>query len=103
VCFASKERSIYKIKDRLSKDGWSLNALQNPPCINICITENMVNLVDEFLEDLKGAVNEVRDNCMLKKEEKNDGTDAIYSVLQQLPSAQMDTALCHYVDSSLTA
>ena len=38
VCFASTELNVYSIGDAMSAKGWSLNALQNPPSVHLCIT-----------------------------------------------------------------
>lgn len=38
--------------DRMSHRGWSLNALQHPPCLHLCVTMCHVGKAGEFLADL---------------------------------------------------
>ena len=35
---SSKELNVYTVADHMAKKGWSLNPLQNPPCVHICCT-----------------------------------------------------------------
>lgn len=51
---------IYRVCDVLSAQGWSLNELQSPPSIHICVTLNMVPKVAVFLRDLRTAVAHVK-------------------------------------------
>lgn len=38
VAFGSKSLNVYAIGDRMSKRGWHLNALQNPPALHMAFT-----------------------------------------------------------------
>mmetsp|Transcript_25944 Transcript_25944/g.49208 ORF Transcript_25944/g.49208 Transcript_25944/m.49208 type:complete len:588 (+) Transcript_25944:237-2000(+) len=58
VAFGSDKLNIYRIKDVMSSLGWSLNPLQNPAGLNICVTENFVH--QDFLKSLIAAVDQVR-------------------------------------------
>jgi len=69
VAFGSKTMSMYEIGDKMSKKGWHLNALQNPPALHIACTRLTVNAVDTFLTSLREAVDEVS-----KQKTKGDGT-----------------------------
>ncbi|KPV71727.1 uncharacterized protein RHOBADRAFT_56350 [Rhodotorula graminis WP1] len=51
---------IYEVGDRMSKMGWHLNALQDPPALHIACTRLTVPAVDDFLRDLRLAVDEVK-------------------------------------------
>ncbi|GAA5939333.1 hypothetical protein JCM1841_002938 [Sporobolomyces salmonicolor] len=51
---------VYEVGDRMGKLGWHLNALQNPAAIHIACTRLTVPAVDDFLRDLRIAVNEVK-------------------------------------------
>ncbi|BGP33086.1 Dihydrosphingosine phosphate lyase [Rhodotorula toruloides] len=51
---------IYEVGDRMSKMGWHLNALQNPPALHIACTRLTVPVVDDLLRDLRAAVDEVK-------------------------------------------
>ena len=35
---SSKPLNVYTVADHMAKKGWSLNPLQNPPCVHICCT-----------------------------------------------------------------
>ncbi|GJN91433.1 hypothetical protein Rhopal_004454-T1 [Rhodotorula paludigena] len=52
---------IYEVGDKMGKLGWHLNALQNPPALHIACTRLTVNAVDDFLRDLRLAVDEVKE------------------------------------------
>ena len=100
VCFGSIDFDIYNIKDDLSEMGWKLNALQNPAAINICITENLLPHVNQFLSDLETVVQKIQSFPGSKK--KTTGTSTLYSVAKHLPAAQMDKSLCQFIDASLS-
>ncbi|GAA5867377.1 hypothetical protein JCM8547_003325 [Rhodosporidiobolus lusitaniae] len=52
--------SIYEVGDHLSRLGWHLNALQHPPALHIACTRLTVPAVEDFLRDLRRAVDEVK-------------------------------------------
>jgi len=58
VAFGSRTPSlnILEVGDKMSKKGWHLNALQNPPGLHIACTRLTVSMVDEFIRDLKDVV-----------------------------------------------
>ncbi|KAI0001270.1 PLP-dependent transferase [Russula compacta] len=58
VAFGSRTPSlnILEVGDNMSKKGWHLNALQNPPGLHIACTRLTVSVVDDFIQDLKNAV-----------------------------------------------
>ncbi|KAM0789660.1 hypothetical protein ACM66B_000462 [Microbotryomycetes sp. NB124-2] len=60
VAFSSDSLPIYEVGDRMSKAGWHLNALQNPPALHIACTRLTVPAVDDLLKDLRKAVDEVK-------------------------------------------
>ncbi|KAK4054284.1 Dihydrosphingosine phosphate lyase [Microbotryomycetes sp. JL221] len=60
VAFTSETLPIYEVGDRMSKAGWHLNALQNPPALHIACTRLTVPAVDDLLKDLRKAVDEVK-------------------------------------------
>jgi len=96
VCFGSaddKQLNIYSIGDKMHGKGWSLNALQNPPCIHLCCTATHVNRANEFLKDLREAVEEVRSNPGDKS-----GNAAIYGMASSLPPGPVNELLKVYND-----
>ncbi|KAL0956770.1 hypothetical protein HGRIS_002890 [Hohenbuehelia grisea] len=62
VAFASKHPlvNIAEVGDAMSRRGWHLNQLQNPPALHIACTRLTVPLDETFVEDLKDAVKEAR-------------------------------------------
>ena len=44
----------------MSKRGWSLNTLQRPSCIHLCVTLQTVPHADKFVAELKSVVEEVK-------------------------------------------
>merc|ERR1711916_141921 len=60
VAFGSKEFNIYNIGDKMSHRGWSLNALQRPACLHICVTVPHTKYYERFRKELAEAVEEVR-------------------------------------------
>ena len=88
VAFRSDTLDIYEVGDKMSERGWhcvsfdscaygrppeaqlnlpslsvrylAVNALQNPPALHICCTRLTVPVVDAFIADLKGAIEEAR-------------------------------------------
>jgi sphinganine-1-phosphate aldolase len=81
VAFASKTLNIYQIGDRMSHRGWTLNTLQYPASLHICVTPNNAGSADEFLQDLRTSVEEVQNKtCDL-----NEGMAPLYGLAVSLP------------------
>ncbi len=96
VCFGSEETeklNVYSIGDEMHKKGWSLNALQHPACIHLCCTVAHVGHHDEFLRDLREAVEKVRSNPNDKS-----GNAAIYGMASSLPPGPVNELLKVYND-----
>jgi sphinganine-1-phosphate aldolase len=62
IAFTSDEVGIYDVYDRMTKRGWSLNGLQRPPAVHLCVTlrHTRPGVVERFLADLRGCVREAR-------------------------------------------
>jgi len=56
--------NVYQVMDFMSHRGWSLNALQFPTSVHLCVTLNTATeeRAQEFIKDLKDAVVEVKKN-----------------------------------------
>ncbi|CAJ1923922.1 unnamed protein product [Cylindrotheca closterium] len=105
VAFASssdEDLNVYKIKDVLSELGWSVNPLQNPPGLNVCITANLN--ANEFLECLKLAVDRVRNETTRKgiDDSATGATAALYRAAETLPESTIQFSMHRFVDASLT-
>jgi glutamate/tyrosine decarboxylase-like PLP-dependent enzyme len=62
IAFTSDEVDIYDVLDRMAQRGWSLNGLQSPPAVHICVTlrHTQNGVVSRFLEDLRSCVDAAR-------------------------------------------
>ncbi len=62
VAFTSDELDIYAVSDRMTARGWSLNGLQDPAAVHICVTlrHTQPGVAERFLADLEASVAEVR-------------------------------------------
>ena len=52
----AKERDIYQIADELTLKGWHFDRQQHPPSLHLTVSQGNIQSVDEFLEDLRHAV-----------------------------------------------
>jgi len=62
IAFASDSLDVFKVMDRMAERGWSLNGLQRPPAVHLCVTlrHTQPGVADRFLDDLDEAVRYVR-------------------------------------------
>lgn len=60
VAFGSNTLDIYKINEKMKSRGWFLNELQYPASIHICVTQNHVPYVDNFIKDFNESIGEAR-------------------------------------------
>jgi sphinganine-1-phosphate aldolase len=99
VCFSSDTVDIYRVGDMMEKRGWSLNALQHPASIHICVTLNTVPNADKFVEDLKASVDDTRKEGAIGK---TKGSAAIYGASGSMPAGPVNELLRCYTDMTLT-
>ncbi|KAJ3046008.1 hypothetical protein HDV00_003756 [Rhizophlyctis rosea] len=79
--YAVSPIKTYGVADLLSRKGWHLNVLQNPPAIHIACTVLTVPAVDTLLGDIKEAV-----QALLKDPGAGDGdVAAIYGTAANVP------------------
>lgn len=64
IAFAARGLDIYRVLDALAERGWSLNGLQHPPAIHLCVTllHTRPGVAERFVNDLGTAVAEVRNS-----------------------------------------
>ena len=62
IAFGSDNLDIYEIMEYMAERKWSLNGLQKPPCVHICITLRHAEpgVTERFLKDLRSATEHVR-------------------------------------------
>nr|CAG8535919.1 10233_t:CDS:10 [Entrophospora candida] len=102
VAFGSKTLNVYEINDQMSKKGWNLNALQNPPAVHIACTLLTVPHAEQFLNDLEDSINEIKSTTNNNK--KLSGTAAIYGMAASLPDGSIvNEVACGFLDALYSA
>ena len=74
-------KDLFAIADRLEARGWSVDRMHRPEAIHLTVTANHAAIVDEYLADLRGALDEVRADPSLAKQ----GTATMYGMAAKLP------------------
>ncbi|KAL3912731.1 MAG: hypothetical protein SGILL_006770 [Bacillariaceae sp.] len=98
VCFTSRDENIdiYSVCSKMGKKGWTLNELQNPASIHVCVTVNVARNADLFVEELKEVIGELRKEQATKK-----GTVGIYGMTGPIPAGPVNTILNEFLDLTL--
>lgn len=78
VAFGSNKISVYDLSDALSKRGWHLATLQNPPAIHMASTTLTKGAVDHLIKDLVEVGNELL--AQGSSAQNTEGTKALYGV-----------------------
>lgn len=73
--------NIFAVGDRLAARGWHIDRQQHPSCLHAMLTAAHEPVVDEFLADLRAAVEEVRKRPELARE----GEAAMYGLIAHVP------------------
>ena len=97
VCFRCKDPealNIYAVGDGMSKKGWSLNLLQKPASIHLCVTVRSVGKSDLFITELKEVIAELK----ASGNSATGGTAAIYGMASTLPDGPIDEMMKSYQD-----
>lgn len=95
IAFDSKDFNIYSVADHMAKNGWSLNSLQHPRCVHICVTKCHIGNANLFLADLEKAVNHVKADPEAAAKE---GNAPVYGMASSMPAGPVDEILCTYTD-----
>ncbi|CAM9135617.1 unnamed protein product, partial [Discosporangium mesarthrocarpum] len=102
VCFRGEGCNTYDVGDAMLARGWSLNALQRPPCLHLCVTLCHVGKTELFLGDLRSATAEATAKSKQGGATK-DGTAAIYGMAGSMPAGPVNVLLEAYTDLTLQA
>jgi len=97
IAFSSKTLNIYRIMDVMGEKKWSLNGLQNPAGVHICLTHRhtQAGLADKFIADLNDAVAKVKAD----PDKETDGVGRLYGMSANIPiKGVMDAFLKRYLD-----
>jgi sphinganine-1-phosphate aldolase len=83
IAFAADEFDIYRVMDRMSKKGWSLNGLHRPACIHIMVTplHTQPGVQERLIADLREAVAFVQANP-----DAEAGLAPVYGMAASLPA-----------------
>ncbi len=96
IAFASDTVDVYRVLDRMSSRGWSLNGLHKPAAVHICVTlrHTEPGVAERFLSDLRASVTEARDT-----QPAGEGLAPVYGLAGTIPFRGMvDDLLRRYVD-----
>ncbi len=97
VAFTSDRVDVFRVLDELAKRGWSLNGLQHPPAVHLCVTLRHAEpgVAERFLADLAEAVRAVKDVPV-----GEGGMAPIYGLAASLPfKGVVSDVLAAYVDA----
>ncbi|KAG0086054.1 hypothetical protein BGZ93_008582 [Podila epicladia] len=95
VAFNSNKYNIYDISDQMSKRGWHLSALQNPPGVHFTSTIPSADASDEFIADLQ----EVMAEFEAGKIKETGSTAGMYGMAATVPSSVVSEVACAFVDA----
>ncbi|KAG0332816.1 hypothetical protein BG004_001088 [Podila humilis] len=95
VAFNSNKYNIYDISDQMSKRGWHLSALQNPPGVHFTSTIPSADASDEFIADLQ----EVMADFEAGKITESGSTAGMYGMAATVPSSVVSEVACAFVDA----
>ncbi len=64
IAFAAEDVNIYDVLDRMTGRGWSLNGLQRPAAVHLCVTlrHTAPEVAQRFLDDLRTCVAQARED-----------------------------------------
>lgn len=100
VCFSSDELDIYSISARMAKKGWTLNEMQSPASVHLCVTLNVAPRAETFVEELASAVEE---EVLETKGGKKRGSAGIYGMAGSIPEGPVNHVLKEFLDGALSA
>ncbi len=84
VSYRAKKESkldIFAVADQLEDRSWSVDRMQNPNCIHCTVTSNHARIIDEYLEDLRSAVEHLESHPELEAR----GNAAMYGMMAKVP------------------
>jgi glutamate/tyrosine decarboxylase-like PLP-dependent enzyme len=97
IAFSSDQLNIYNVVDYMSHKKWSLNGLQNPPAVHICLTlrHAQPGLAERFVADLRQAVAHARRD----PQKEAEGVGRLYGMSANIPiKGVIDAFLKRYMD-----
>lgn len=104
VAFKSKKGSgvnVYSVADAMSKRGWALNCLTDPPSVHLCVTVRHLGKADLFIQDLAASAAEAR--ALADAGDQGTKSAVIYGMASSLPAGPIRTLLDSYTTVVLSA
>jgi len=82
VAFASDTVDVYRVLERMTRRGWSLNGLHRPAAVHLCVTlrHTRPGVAERFLADLRVSVAEA-----LSQPTDDQGLAPVYGLAATLP------------------
>jgi sphinganine-1-phosphate aldolase len=82
VAFASDTVDVYRVLERMTRRGWSLNGLHRPAAVHLCVTlrHTRPGVAERFLADLRTSVAEA-----LSQPTDDQGLAPVYGLAATLP------------------
>ena len=102
IAFASTEAgvNVYAVNEAMHAKHWSLNTLQHPPAVHLCVTYVHRGWGEKFVKDLEDSVKAVRE----EPEKWSKGSAAIYGMAAAIPDTSIVDDLARgYIDALYTA
>jgi sphinganine-1-phosphate aldolase len=96
VAFASDTVDVYRVLEHMTRRGWSLNGLQRPPAVHLCVTlrHTRPGMAERFLADLQTSVAEI-----LAEPAGDHGVAPVYGLAATIPFRGMVRDLLkRYID-----
>ncbi len=81
VTWKADKLDVYAIADRMEARGWTIDRQHRPASIHLTVTANHATVVEQYLADLRAAVDEVRADPTLSK----SGTAPMYGMAAKVP------------------
>lgn len=97
IAFKSDKVDVFRVLDEMTKRGWSLNGLQAPAAIHICVTlrHAQSGVAEKFASDLSESVKAVRDIPP-----SGEGMAPVYGLASSLPfKGIVGDLLTAYIDA----
>ena len=96
VCFGATDVNVLKVADAMAKKGWSLNSLQAPASVHLCVTVRTVGHEQRFLDDLQECFASVKAATVAGA--KDDGSAAMYGMASSMPGGPVKALMFAYND-----
>ena len=77
----AKDVDIFVVADQLEKKGWHMDRLQVPPAIHATVTSNHADVIDGYVDEVRGAVAYSRAH----PEASQEGNAAMYGMMAKIP------------------